>query len=379
MNICLVSDSYPTLPKYGGLAVFTRLAAQALAARGHDVHVVVCKSGEYFDVKDGTVSVHGRRVRWLPLLARWFPGLGESFCLAWWLTALHRRWRFDVIEVPNWEGIGLIVALLPGPSLVVRLHTSMAESIAVTGRLSSSAERFMIWMEKTSARMAKRVVTHSEAHRLKLEKDYGIRNVSVISHGIVLPPLASPSPEEYTVLSVGPCNVRKGTETLLAAIPIVLEQLPKAEFWLAGIAEDHARARQFRLQHPELQSDKVRFLGFVESAKLRDFYARCAVYASASVYESFGLTFVEAMACGKPVVGCAVSAMPEIIGHEKTGLLVPPADPVAFAAAIVRLLSDESLRSRLGREGRRVAQERFSADRMAERIEKFYRETIAAS
>jgi hypothetical protein len=255
----------------------------------------------------------------------------------------------------------------------------MAESIDVKGRLPTRAERFMVWMEKTSARFAKRVVTHSKAHRAKLETDYGIRDVALIPHGVALPPQASQLPEEFAVLVVGPCNARKGVETLLAAIPIVLRQFPEAEFWLAGIAEDHPRIRQFRLEHPELKPNSVRFLGFVDAANLHDFYERCAVYASASVYESFGLTFVEAMACGKPVVGCAVSAMPEIIDHERTGLLVPPADPAAFAAAIVRLLGDEGLRSRLGRESRCVAEERFSAGRMAEMIEKFYRETIASS
>ena len=79
---------------------------------------------------------------------------------------------------------------------------------------------------------------------------------------------------------------------------------------------------------------------------------------------------------GIPVVGCAISAMNEIIANGRTGLLVPPSDPEAFAAAIISLLLDAPLRNRLGDQGRQVAVEHYSAERMAFEMELWYRKIL---
>jgi glycosyltransferase involved in cell wall biosynthesis len=72
------------------------------------------------------------------------------------------------------------------------------------------------------------------------------------------------------------------------------------------------------------------------------------------------MALVEAMACATPVVGSAVGGIPHVVEHEKTGLLVPPGDPTALAAACARLLSDGGLADRMGAAGRRAAEQRYS-------------------
>ena len=377
MRICIISDSYPTLPNFGGISVYTQTAAHALSERGHTVHVLIGRLDQQEDFQDGAVQVHIRPVRWIPFFCRWLPTLGESAHLAVALQKLHRQYHFDVVEFPNWEAPGLVSEFLRVASIVVRLHTSSLEPIVAQGRTPLLSERFVIWAERLSSRLAQATVTHSNSHRDSLGKKYGLQNVQVIPHGIVIPPAPSePTESGLSVLCVGPLTARKGITTLLAAIPLVLQSVPEAVFWIVGNDPGNKIESGFRTANPDLPHDRGRFLGFVSGQELEQLYATCAIYASASVYESFGLTFVEAMSHAKPVIACAISAMTEIVSPEDNGLLVPPQDPPAFTAALVRLLKDPALRRRMGKSGRQIAIRKYSAQQMAESIEQFYLKQI---
>ena len=377
MNICIVSDSYPFARPFGGIAVYTQTAAKALSARGHTVHVLVPCGGESRDLADGDVQVHYRHVRWMPLVGRFLPALGESYGIARALRKLHVAHGFDIVEFPNFEGVGLVAQWRDFLPSVVRLHTSMAESVEAQHRAPLLGERFMMWAEKQSARLARGVVTHSIAHGDRLAKSYALSGIHIIPHGIPLPPCREAEPAAPTVLTLGRLNARKGGPTLLAAIPLVHAAAPAATFIIVGAGEEHPLVRGFREEHPGIPRERVVFHEFVDGDALAALYASATVYASASVYESFGLTFVEAMARGIPVVGCATSSMNEIIAHEGTGLLVPPLDAPAFAAAIASLLADAALRRKLGAEGRRVCVGKYTADRMAADIEAWYRDVLS--
>lgn len=376
MTICFVSDTYPLARPFGGMAVYTQTAAKALIARGHTVHVLIGHWEPPRDVMDGPVHVHYRTKKWLPLLGRIAPALGESWHLARALAELHRTHHFDIAEFPNFDGLGLVSELLGSVPVVVRLHTALSESIEVQGRAPRLGERFMLWAERQSALRARGVVTHSRAHRERLAALYGLPKIHLIPHGIRLPPLREVEPARPAVLTLGRLSPRKGGPALLESIARVLAQRPETTWTGVGAAEEHPLVQRFRAEHPDLTASRVIFHEFIDGAELEALYDAATVYASASVYESFGLTFVEAMGRGVPVVGCATSAMVELIEHERTGLLVPPAEPAPFADAVLRLLGDAPLRARLGAEGRRVTVERYSADRMAADIEAWYREVL---
>lgn len=376
LTVCLVSDSYVCRRPYGGIAIYTQTAAQALTARGHRVHVLVPVIGESADYTDGVVPVHYRSVDPLPLIGPAVPSLGESWHLARALRALHREHHFDLVEFPNFEGFGFVAQWLGIVPSVVRLHTATADSIATEGRSPTLSERVTIWAERESARLARGVVTHSRSHRDRLAEIYGLANIHLIPHGIRLPALRSCEPVRPAVLTLGRLRARKGGTTLLAAIPRVLARVPEATWTVVGAGEEDPLVEQFRAENPGLGRERVVFHKFLEGVELDACYDATTVYASASVYESFGLTFVEAMARGIPVVGCDTSAMPEVIEHDRTGLLVPPAAPEPFADAISQLLLDAGLRARLGAEAGRVAAEKFTAERMAADIEAWYRKVL---
>jgi glycosyltransferase involved in cell wall biosynthesis len=108
----------------------------------------------------------------------------------------------------------------------------------------------------------------------------------------------------------------------------------------------------------------VTFLGTIPRRELVDRYRRASVFCLPSRQEGFGIVFLEAMACGKPIVAARAAAVPETVMDGETGLLVDPEDPTALARAIAALLSDPDLRRGMGEAGRRRV-EQYRADRVA--------------
>ncbi len=119
-------------------------------------------------------------------------------------------------------------------------------------------------------------------------------------------------------------------------------------------------------------ANRVDFAGRRFGADLVSAYQRATVCVLPSRSEPFPLVMLEAMACGAPFVGTAVGGIAEGAEHERTALLVPPEDPAALAAAIVRLLDDRSLASHLAENARRTVEQRFSWAKVAEQTRHFY-------
>jgi glycosyltransferase involved in cell wall biosynthesis len=124
--------------------------------------------------------------------------------------------------------------------------------------------------------------------------------------------------------------------------------------------------------------DGVRFLGHVPYDELPRYYSGCDVFLAPSLYEPFGMVYLEAMACGKAAVGCDAGGVPEIIQHGQTGILVPPGDVESLAAALGTLVEHPERRQAIGERARQSVLQHFSLPVIAERTEARYAEAIAA-
>ncbi len=168
-------------------------------------------------------------------------------------------------------------------------------------------------------------------------------------------------PSVPTVGFAGQLIARKGLPELMAAWALV-EAAPwpvPPRLRLAGEGELAGELRRWRagLRHP----DAVLLHGLVED--MPAFYRDLSLLVLPSRAEGFGLAAAEASACGLPVIATTASSLPEVILHAETGLLVPPRDPAALAAAIVRLLAEPATARRLGAAGRQRVQTRFCRSR----------------
>jgi glycosyltransferase involved in cell wall biosynthesis len=165
-----------------------------------------------------------------------------------------------------------------------------------------------------------------------------------------------------------------------------LDQFPQAQFWFAG--KDNSEGDGFienqQLTYPDYfqkkyraYADRVQFLGYVADSKLELLYQICDLFVAPSLYESFGLIFLEAMNHARPVIGCQVGGPTEIITDGETGLLVPPQSSDVLAEAIITLLGDPSRRREMGLAGRQRLMDQFSYLKMAEHYAAFYRQLLS--
>jgi glycosyltransferase involved in cell wall biosynthesis len=107
-------------------------------------------------------------------------------------------------------------------------------------------------------------------------------------------------------------------------------------------------------------------------------YCRAEIAVVPSLYEGFGFPAAEAMACELPVVASTAGALPEVVGEDGAGMLVPPRNAPALAQAIKNLLEDPGLRLRMGQSARRRVLSRFTWEQAAQQMVTVYREAIDA-
>lgn len=157
------------------------------------------------------------------------------------------------------------------------------------------------------------------------------------------------------ILTVARLVERKGIDTVLLAIDTVRKTIPDILYIIGGTGPDRPRLEAI-VKELDIGAH-VSFSGPVPYADLRSFYNACDVFVMPARerlpdVEGFGIVFLEASACAKPVIGARSGGIPDAVIENVTGLLVPPDDPRDLAAALIRILSDPALASRLGCAGR---------------------------
>jgi len=173
----------------------------------------------------------------------------------------------------------------------------------------------------------------------------------------------------------------KGIDTVIQALPAILEREPDVGYVIAGRGPD--RERLEKLAHKLGVADRVRFLGLVGDRDLPAVYNLGSVYLGMSRrvgrmdVEGFGISLVEASACGLPVVAGNSGGIPDAVRDGETGILVPPEDPAALADAVCRVLGDRGLATQLGQNGRRAVETHFNWDRVVRDLRAIESEVVS--
>jgi rhamnosyl/mannosyltransferase len=177
--------------------------------------------------------------------------------------------------------------------------------------------------------------------------------------------------KEGSVLFVGVLRPYKGVDVLLRAMARVPAQL-------VVVGRGPNRLDLTSLAARLGVTNRVTFLGQVSDSERRILLHACDVFVLPSIdrREAFGLAQLEAMACGKPVISSDLPGVRFVNLNQVTGLIVPPGDSEALAAALQRLLGDERLRATLGNAARKRAELEFSAERMVRRVQQVYEEVL---
>lgn len=201
------------------------------------------------------------------------------------------------------------------------------------------------WRARETAvyRGARSIAVFSRQVAQSLQADYGVEGerIHVVGAGAnIFPANVDKKDDGNTILFVGKDFRRKGGHVLLRAFELVQKLRPGARLLIAGAKP--------RMSAPS----GVTFLGKVPMEQMERTFASATVFALPTLREPFGIAFLDAMACALPCVGTSVEAVPEIIDHEETGLIVPPADHIALAHALLALLEDPQRAEAMGLRGR---------------------------
>jgi glycosyltransferase involved in cell wall biosynthesis len=392
LRIVLVSQEYPPQTARGGIASQTYLKAQGLAARGHAV-VVVSQSvdegrHEYFDgrVRVIRIPVFNVEAPMATEIAQWLTYSGQ---VAAELDRLCQSGPPDVIDFPEWGCEGYVYLLnrternyipvalhLHGP-LVMFAHTMQWPE------LDSEFYRVGTHMERTCLRLADAVFSSSYCSARWCCDHYGLsrENIPRLHTGVDtghFHPRPIDASARPTIMFVGKITRNKGVKILLEAACRLVGQFPTLRLVIIGQGEREVVAELRAMARHNAVEDVLELRGYVHRDALPNHLVEAHVFAAPSMYEGGpGLVYLEAMACGLPVVACSGSGASEIVDDGQNGFLVPPHDVEALAGALRRLLADDELRRVMGARARRFVVAEGDSRMCLERLESFYRRVAA--
>jgi glycosyltransferase involved in cell wall biosynthesis len=199
--------------------------------------------------------------------------------------------------------------------------------------------------ERANLALAAHVIVTSRHTAALLTAEYGVPcgRLTVARPGMDAPPAAVEKTDPPLILSVGMLAPRKGHDVLLRALASIAERPWQAI--IVGSPRDAAHADLLTdLASDSRLSGRLHMVNEVPANELARLYGQATVFALATRYEGHGIVFDEAMTHGLPVVSCATGAVPDTLA-DGAGILVPPDDPGAFAAALARVLDDAEARS----------------------------------
>jgi glycosyltransferase involved in cell wall biosynthesis len=234
-----------------------------------------------------------------------------------------------------------------------------------------------IHMQKQVARTLPYILTVSECARRDISRDFTIplERFRIVPNGIntdLFYPLPHVQRDIHRIIVTNSADTPlKGLIYLLHAIAEIRRRRPVR---LVVIGQPKPNGTIERLVRKLNLADQVSFTGRISSAAFVREYARAGMAVVPSVYEGFGLPAGEAMACGVPVIATTGGALPEVVGD--AGVLVPPRDTPALAAAIEDLLDHPAKAVALGQRGYQRVQAHFTWQRAAEKTVNAYREVI---
>ena len=177
--------------------------------------------------------------------------------------------------------------------------------------------------------------------------------------------------ETFTLLNVGSSNPRKNILTLLKVVANLRSRGLSVRVWKAGT---DFNAEQLAFINEQQLSDRVVYVGRPNQAELIELYSAADVLVSPSLYEGFGLTVIEAMACGTPVIAANVTSLPEVAGE--AAILIDPLDIEQIAKSIVKLQQNKAKRVEMAQQGLARA-ELFTWENTAEQVARAYENLTA--
>lgn len=376
MHIVFITNEYPTkgIP-HGGIGTFIRNLARELTFRSVNVTVIGFYKGlpsDYFKKNEDGITIYRLPISgWIFLKA-----IEQSVRLNFWLKKIHKNSPVTHVETPE---LGLaFLWKIPGIKYVIRMnggHHFFAES-------EKRRVNFLRgWIERRSFKKADAFIGVSRyvAESTNRLIPYDLKKLEIINN-FVNPDKFQPRFDipvsRNRIVFVGTICEKKGIRQLVMAMPFILSKFPDAELLIAGrdwfFPDGKSYTEYLKTFISDHLAPQVKFLGVLPNDEVSELLASATICVYPSHMEAMPLAWMEALMAGKAVVASSEGPGPEVIFHEKTGLLCNPYDPTDIAEKIIRLLSDPELVIKLGQEARRDSLSRFTPEELVKRNLIFY-------
>lgn len=290
------------------------------------------------------------------------------------------RWclkhRIDVLHV-HWPFPHGLWALIPRYVMGVKVVAMSHGAELAMARRSQPVKRVLGWLLRSAhVRCANSSHTASEVQRVS-----GCEDTLITPYGATVAAKGAEmaAPEIPTLLFCGRLIQRKGIDVLLKALPEVLAKQP-VRVVITG--EGDSKAEWEALSAELGLEEVVNFAGFVSNEELANLYNQCTAYVHPAIFddngdtEGLGVVLIEALSYQKPVIASKVGGIVDVIKDGETGLLVPEKDTEALANAILRILDEPELASRLGEQGYQHVETFFDWERIAAQTLGIYTEVV---
>jgi phosphatidyl-myo-inositol dimannoside synthase len=290
-----------------------------------------------------------------------------------WLPAL---WNMPKSIIEKKAQSFIIGQILPLglPALFTKLITGRPYSIVLHGMDLSFAlkSKHKAWLSSLIMRHAKKIIcANSEvANRAVIFCKQCDQKISIVNPGAQLPPINKATisqdlSNQKIIFSLGRLVKRKGFDMVIQAMPKILESIPDAYYYLAGKGPDEDYLQQELARLPVDCQDHVIQLGAITEAEKWSWLSKCHVFAMPSReingdYEGFGIVYLEANACSKPVLAGQSGGVADAVVHGATGLICNPESEQEIASNLITLLSDEPLAKKLGSTGKQRVEKEFT-------------------
>jgi glycosyltransferase involved in cell wall biosynthesis len=377
MRVAILGQFPTDLSRLGGVEVAIVYLMDTLRSAGvDDLHIISCRTELQ---RPQSTTVRGATVHYLPR-----QNQGR---LTWHLRetrrmqALLREIKPDLVHGHS-TGLYAGAALGSGFPNVVTAHGIVAREVAtyqgtgmrLRGSIDALYERRCLARAKDIIAISPYVqrvfqpLTHARFHLIENAVDYAFFQLA-------------PLPEPGRILFAGAVIERKGLVPLVRALALLKQKQPNFELRIAGgtTADPQYYQTLLRLAESLGVASNIAFLGQLDQDHLLDEYARAAIFVLPSFQETAPMAAQQALAAALPVVATPAGGVPDLVRDGETGLLVSSGDSDALAAAILRLLQDDGLRSRMAALGRQDAQARFVPDVVARKTLAVYKEILARS
>jgi len=376
-KIFIYTHEFP--PMRGGAATYSFEVASALSNLGSKVFVLTTK-------RDNSKCSNDLK---LPFEVYRIPGLlGNKekilglFCFVYFYCKFRPAW---LLITDIWaQKICSIACLLFPAKYVVTIHGS---EVLINNSLRKSIKsRLKKYLFRQLCLRAEHIIAVSQyTKNLLAQNGISPDKIQVIPNGVNTEKFSIPintkriaeirsklniDDPDKIILTLAVLRPRKGQDMVIKALPMVLDKIPKVKYVIAGNGSylDHLG----KIVNGYSLNKNVIFAGEINDNEIVHFYDMCDIFVMPSRrdglwVEGFGISFLEANARGKPVIGGRHGGVPEVIIDNETGILVNPYSPEEIAQAVIKLLSNKELAKEMGEKGKERSFHHFNWETIAER------------